>query len=55
MDYLPIFLAVRNKLCVVIGGGEVAVRKVALLQQAAAQHLLGQIPCFSRNCTMASG
>ena len=37
MDYLPIFLAVRNKLCVVIGGGEVAVRKVALLQQAGAK------------------
>lgn len=37
MDYLPIFIAVRNKLCVVIGGGEVAVRKVALLQQAGAK------------------
>ena len=37
MNYLPIFLAVRNKSCVVVGGGEVAVRKVALLQQAGAK------------------
>ena len=37
MDYLPIFLAIRDKSCVVIGGGEVAVRKVALLRQAGAK------------------
>ena len=37
MDYLPIFLAVRNKSCVVVGGGAVAARKVALLQQAGAK------------------
>ncbi len=36
MDYLPIFIAVRNKRCVVVGGGEVAARKVALLLQAGA-------------------
>ena len=36
MDYLPIFIAVRDKLCIVVGGGEVAARKVALLLQAGA-------------------
>lgn len=34
MDYLPIFFIVRNRPCLVVGGGEVAARKVALLQQA---------------------
>lgn len=37
MDYLPIFLDVRNKPCLVIGGGEVAARKCALLLRAGAQ------------------
>ena len=36
MDYLPIFVDMKNKPCVVIGGGEVAARKVALLRQAGA-------------------
>ncbi len=31
MDYFPVFLDIRNKLCVVVGGGEVAVRKADLL------------------------
>jgi uroporphyrin-III C-methyltransferase/precorrin-2 dehydrogenase/sirohydrochlorin ferrochelatase len=34
MDYLPAFLDIRNKLCVVVGGGEVAARKAALLRNA---------------------
>ena len=37
MDYLPIFIALRNKPCVVVGGGDVAARKVSLLQQAGAK------------------
>jgi uroporphyrin-III C-methyltransferase/precorrin-2 dehydrogenase/sirohydrochlorin ferrochelatase len=37
MDLLPIFLDVRNRLCLVIGGGEVASRKVALLREAGAR------------------
>ena len=37
MDYLPIFLSIRNKPCVVVGGGAVAARKVALLRQAGAK------------------
>ena len=37
MDYFPIFLNLQHQPCVVIGGGEVAARKVALLLQAGAQ------------------
>lgn len=37
MDFLPVFLTIRNKACLVVGGGEVAARKVALLLQAGAQ------------------
>jgi uroporphyrin-III C-methyltransferase / precorrin-2 dehydrogenase / sirohydrochlorin ferrochelatase len=40
MDYLPIFIAIRNKHCVVVGGGEVAARKVALLLKAGANVLV---------------
>jgi uroporphyrin-III C-methyltransferase/precorrin-2 dehydrogenase/sirohydrochlorin ferrochelatase len=37
MDKLPIFLDLKGKPCAVIGGGEVAARKVSLLQAAGAQ------------------
>jgi len=37
MDFLPIFLNIRGRPCLVVGGGEVAARKVALLQQAGAR------------------
>ena len=40
MDFLPVFLTIRNKTCLVVGGGEVAARKVALLLQAGAQVLV---------------
>ena len=36
MDYLPIFAKVTNRLCVVIGGGEIGKRKAALLLEAGA-------------------
>jgi uroporphyrin-III C-methyltransferase / precorrin-2 dehydrogenase / sirohydrochlorin ferrochelatase len=36
MQYLPIFLDVRHKPCVVVGGGDVAVRKVTSLLSAGA-------------------
>jgi len=37
MDFLPIFVNLKNRHCTVIGGGEVAARKVALLLQAGAR------------------
>lgn len=36
MDYLPIFMDVRNKLCLVVGGGEVGRRKAGVLLEAGA-------------------
>jgi uroporphyrin-III C-methyltransferase/precorrin-2 dehydrogenase/sirohydrochlorin ferrochelatase len=37
MDFLPIFLNLRDRACVVIGGGEVGARKVSLLLEAGAR------------------
>ncbi|BBE51428.1 Siroheme synthase [Ferriphaselus amnicola] len=37
MDFLPIFANVRNKPCLVVGGGEVAKRKAGVLLEAGAQ------------------
>lgn len=36
MDLLPIFLNIKNKKCVIVGGGEVAYRKASLLLRAGA-------------------
>ncbi|MDP1635766.1 MAG: siroheme synthase CysG, partial [Gallionellaceae bacterium] len=36
MDFLPIFANVRNKLCLVVGGGSVAARKAGVLLEAGA-------------------
>jgi len=37
MDYLPIFLNIREQRCLVVGGGEVAARKAAMLMRAGAR------------------
>lgn len=37
MDYLPIFLDIKNTLCLVVGGGEVAKRKAGVLLEARAK------------------
>ena len=53
-SYYPIFLNVKNKRCVVVGGGEVAERKIkALLEQGAqvmvvSQHLTAELEGLAR-------
>ncbi len=37
MQYLPIFIKIKQRPCLVVGGGSIAARKVALLQKAQAQ------------------
>ncbi len=37
MDYFPIFLNLKGRQCLVVGGGEVAVRKVSILLQSGAK------------------
>lgn len=36
MDYLPLFLQVRNQHCLVVGGGDIALRKIRLLKASGA-------------------
>ena len=43
MDYLPIFVNLRQKPCLVIGGGAIALRKINLLLKAQAQ-----VTCISK-------
>jgi len=37
MEHLPIFFQIKNKPCLVVGGGSIAARKVALLLKAQAE------------------
>jgi len=60
MDLLPIFLNIKNKKCVVVGGGEVAFRKATLLLRAGADlHIVAlslsdelRKLCADRDCTI---
>ena len=46
MDLLPIFLDIKNRKCVVVGGGEVALRKARLLSRAGATlHIVSESVC----------
>ena len=36
MNYLPVFLDIENKPCLVVGGGQIALRKISLLVRAQA-------------------
>ena len=45
MDYLPIFFKIKNQSCLVIGGGEIAFRKINLLLKAEAK-----VTCVATNC-----
>ena len=48
MKYLPIFLSISNKHCLVVGGGGIAVRKIELLLKAGAKvQLVAKDPCSS--------
>jgi len=48
MDFLPIFLDIKNQNCTVIGGGEVATRKVRLLLKAQAKvTIISPVLCTS--------
>ena len=37
MEYLPIFIQIKHRPCLVVGGGSIAARKVALLRKAQAE------------------
>jgi uroporphyrin-III C-methyltransferase/precorrin-2 dehydrogenase/sirohydrochlorin ferrochelatase len=60
MDLLPIFLNIRGKKCVVVGGGEVAFRKATVLLRAAADLYIVAPSisdelrnlCSARDCTI---
>ena len=48
MDHLPIFINIRKKPCVVIGGGDIALRKINILLKAQAK-VDCLSPSFSRD------
>lgn len=60
MDLLPIFLNIKNKKCVIVGGGEVAFRKATLLLRAGADlHIVAPLVSdelrklrLDRDCTI---
>jgi len=56
MQHLPIFLDIKQQLCVVIGGGEIATRKVTLLLRAQARvRVIAPELCHSLASLQANG
>ncbi|MGI9302367.1 MAG: siroheme synthase CysG [Gammaproteobacteria bacterium] len=56
MDYLPIFFDVKDRRCLVVGGGEIAARKVARLRSARASvHVVAPELCPSLANDAAQG
>ena len=55
MDYLPIFLKVRERPCLVVGAGKVAARKVALLLKAGARVTVVSPQCCADVETLTAG
>ncbi len=46
MEHLPIFLDIRNRTCVIVGGGDIAFRKASLLLRAGARlHIVAKTFC----------
>jgi len=45
MNYLPIFIDIKQKSCLVVGGGDIALRKIKLLLKADAA-----VTCVSKEC-----
>jgi len=55
MDYLPIFLKVRERPCLVVGAGKVAARKVALLLRAGARVTIVSPECCAEVQSLTAG
>ena len=56
MDFLPIFLDIREQPCLVVGGGEAAERKTALLLRAGGRvTVLAPVLCAAFDADLAAG